>query len=113
MKQFKFDYDEENDDLFIYLDGSKSNGAVEIGNFVIDFDKDENFVALELTDASKVLSKLLAKIIVLSKIRELKAEAMNFRNMASIKLKITTDSETETANIIIPTVRETSPAISY
>jgi uncharacterized protein YuzE len=113
MKQFKFDYDEENDDLFIYLDGSKSNGAVEIGNFVIDFDKDENFVALELTDASKILSKLLAKIIELNKIRELKAEAMNFRNMASIKLKITTDSETETANIIIPTVRENSPAISY
>ena len=40
MKDFKFDYDEENDDLFIYLEGKKSAGAVEIGDFIVDFDLD-------------------------------------------------------------------------
>ena len=40
MKEFKFSYDEGNDDLFVYLDGSKSEGAVEIGDFVFDFNKD-------------------------------------------------------------------------
>jgi len=113
MKEFKFDYDAENDDLFIYLDGAKSEGGVEMGNFVVDFDENENFVGLEILDASEVFSKLLSKFIELTKIKELKAEASNFRNMASIKLSITTDSQSETANILIPRIIEESPALSY
>ena len=41
MKTFDFSYDEDNDDLFIYLPGAKSAGAVEMGDFVFDFDKNE------------------------------------------------------------------------
>jgi len=37
MEDFKFDYDSENDDLFIYLPKVKSAGAVEMGNFIFDF----------------------------------------------------------------------------
>ena len=47
MKDFKFSYDEESDDLFIYLDGAKSSGAVEIGDFVI-IGKDINKSALNV-----------------------------------------------------------------
>jgi len=113
MKDFKFDYDKEHDDLFIYLDRSKSKGAIELGNFVFDFDKNENLVAIEIFEASKVLSKLLAKIIELNKIKELKAEVINFRNMAAIQIKITTDSGQDTANITIPRIKEESPALNY
>jgi uncharacterized protein YuzE len=113
MKNFKFDYDEENDDLFLFEEGKKSSGAVEIGNFVIDFDEDENFVGLEILDASEVLSKILSKVMELTKIKELKVDAINFRNMAAIKLKITTDKDTETANILIPKITEQIPELGY
>ena len=113
MKKFEFDYDEGNDDLFVYLPESKSKGAVEIGNFVFDFDEQENLVAIEIFEASKILSKLVSKFIELSKITQLKAEIINFRNMAAVQIKITTNSGQETANITIPRIKEESPALNY
>ena len=114
MEQVKFNYDKENDDLFIYFPDKKSNGAVEIGNFVLDFDENENLVALQIIDASQVLSKLVSKILELTKIKDLNLNIVNFRNMITIKLNIITDSEQETANIIIPRIKqEESPALSY
>jgi uncharacterized protein YuzE len=111
MKKYNFDYDRDNDDLFIFENGKKSRGAIEVGNFVIDFDEDENFVGLEITDAYEVLSKVFSKMIELTKITDLSVDAVNFRNMASLKLKITADSETETANIILPSIKNKSPEL--
>ncbi len=114
MKQFKYDYDKENDDLLIYLDSKKSKGSIEMGNFVFDFDEKEDLVGMEIFDASKVLSKLVSKFLKLTKIKELKAEVVNFRNMATIQITITTEKEKNTANIIIPRIKqESSPAVNY
>jgi len=113
MKKFDFDYDEENDDLFIYLEGSKSRGSVEVGSFIFDFDEKENLTSIEILNAKEVLSKLVSKILVLSKIKELKAEVINFRNMEAIQFRITTDTQTATANILVPRIREESPSLSY
>lgn len=113
MREFKFSYDEDNDDLFIYLPGIKSKGAVEIGNFVFDFDEKENLVAIQILEAKQVLSKLLSKIIELARIKELKANVINFRNMTMIRLEISTDSEKESINMPIPRIKEQSPALSY
>jgi uncharacterized protein YuzE len=114
MKSFKFDYDQENDDLFVYLEGSKSKGSVELGSFVFDFDEKENLVAVEIFNAREVLSKLVSKILELSKIKALQANIINFRNMDAIQFKITLeDNRIETANIIIPRIKEESPALSY
>jgi len=113
MKDFKFDYDEENDDLFIYLPDKKSAGAIELGNFVFDFDENERLMALEILDASKTLSKIMSKILELTKIQELKAEVTDFRNMASIKISIKTDLESESVIIVLPNIKEESPAVGY
>jgi len=113
MKPFKFSYDKENDDLFIYLPDSRSAGAIEIGNFVFDFDEKENLVAIQIFEASKVFSKLVSKIFELSKIKEFRADIINFRNMAMIKLEIFADSGKETANITIPRIKEKSPSLNY
>ena len=114
MKEFKFSYDKSNDDLFIYLPDKKSVGAVEMGNFIFDFDNNENLVAIQILEASKVLSKLVSRILKLARIKKLKVEIFNFRNMATVKLKIITDSEQETFNIIIPRIKqENSPALAY
>ncbi len=112
LKTFKYDYDAENDDLFVYLEGARSKGGVELGNFVFDFDKDENLVAFQIFEASKVLKQLLTKVIEIGKIKEFKADVINFRNMATIKIIVAT--EKESTNIIIPQIRrEESPVLSY
>jgi len=113
MKSFNFDYDSENDDLFVYLGNAKSDGAVEAGNFIFDFDKKENLVAMQVTEASKVFKTLLSTLVTLSKIKEFRAEVTNFRNMASIKFTIEDDSRKDTANLLIPRFVEKSPALSY
>jgi len=112
MKDFNFSYDNENDDLFIYIEGAKSKGAVELGNFVFDFDEKENIVAIEIFEASKILSKLISKIIELTKIKEIKAEVINFRNMNAMKIRIETDSGQAEGTIIIPKIKMESPALS-
>ncbi|MCX6749115.1 MAG: DUF2283 domain-containing protein [Candidatus Pacearchaeota archaeon] len=113
MENFGFNYDEENDDLFAYKEGGKSAGAVELGNFVLDFDDKGNLVAMEILEASKILAKILSKIMKLAKIKEIRVNIVNLRNMAAIKFEIATDSERESANILIPHIIERSPALSY
>ena len=111
MKTFKFDYDSENDDLFAYLDGCKSEGAVELGNFILDFDKKGNLVAMEILNATDFLSKILSKIIEIAKIKELKIEILNFRNMDAIKFQIISEHGSEMANILMPHIKEKSPVL--
>lgn len=113
MERFNFSYDEENDDLFVYLEGKKSAGATELGNFVLDFDNKGNLVAMQIVDASKTLSKILSKMIHLTKIKEMHLNIINFRNMEAIQFRITTDLEREEANIIIPNIKEKSPVLKY
>jgi len=114
MQDFKFDYDKENDSLFVYLEGNKSNGAVEVGDFVFDFDKSGNLVAMEIFNASEIFKSILKKMIELSKIKEFRVEIFNFRNnRASIRFSIGDGTEREYANIIIPRMVEKSPSITY
>ncbi len=113
MQDFKFDYDEENDSLFVYLTEYRSNGAVEMGNFVLDFDEKGNLLAMEIFNASEVLKAVLTKMVELSQVKEFKAEILNFRNMASIKFSIRDGSKQESANILIPRITEKSPALMY
>ncbi len=110
MKNFNFSYDADNDDLFVYLKGEKSAGAVELGNFIFDFDEKKQLVAFEIIDASETLSKLLSKMLEISKIKEMKAQIVNYRNMASIKISVDNDH----ATIVIPQIKkETSPSLAY
>ena len=113
MKEFRLNYDEKNDDLFVYLPNVKSEGAVEVGNFIVDFDKKENLVAIQILEASKVLKRLMSKIMEISKIKQFKADIVNFRNMAMIKIEIISDMGTEPAMIAIPRIRHESPSLRY
>ncbi|MEK6913491.1 MAG: DUF2283 domain-containing protein [Nanoarchaeota archaeon] len=114
MQNFKFDYDEENDSLFAYLDGAKSKGAVEVGDFVFDFDKNGNLVAMEIFEASDLFKTVLSKMIKLAKITEFNVDIFNFRNSrATIRFSISDGVERQFANIIIPRVNEKSPSLQY
>ncbi|MBN1639440.1 MAG: DUF2283 domain-containing protein [Ignavibacteriales bacterium] len=113
MEKFNFNYDKNSDDLFVYLEGKKSKGAVELGNFILDFDEDSNLVAMEILNVSEVLTKILSKMIKLSNIKEVRMNIINFRNMDAIKFKISDNKIEETANILIPHIREKSPVLKY
>lgn len=45
MKKFEFDYDAQNDDLFVYDKETKSTASVEIGDVVLDFGRSKGLVA--------------------------------------------------------------------
>ena len=111
MKDFKFSYDEENDDLFVFLEGKKSAGAVEIGEFVFDFDEQENLVAIEVINASEVLSKLIKKVITLSKIKGIQADIIKFRNMNAINIEVQLENSKEKVPIVIPSIKRRSPIL--
>lgn len=113
MNQFEYSYDEENDDLFMYLPNKKSMGGVEVGDFVFDFDEEENLVSMQIVNASKVLSKLISKVTSLAAIKGYKMHVINFRNMDAINLEVDLGTRKETVTIIIPRIREPSPVVSY
>ena len=111
MKDFNFSYDEENDDLFIYLEGKKSAGAVEVGDFVIDFDDDENLVAVEIINASEVLSKLVSKVVSLSNIKSIQLNIIKFRNMNAIDMQVQFGDRMERVQLILPVIGKRSPVL--
>ena len=111
MKDFNFSYDEENDDLFIYLEGKKSAGAVEVGDFVIDFDDDENLVAVEIINASEVLSKLVSKVVSLSNIKSIQLNIIKFRNMNAVDMQVQFGDRIERVQLILPVIRKRSPVL--
>jgi len=113
MKDFEISYDAENDDLFVYLKEEKSKGAIEVGNFIFDFDEKGSLVAMQIISASETLSKLLSKVIQISEIKDFKAEAVSIRNMASIRFTMDHGSEKEAATIMVPRIVEKSPALNY
>ena len=111
MKKFNFDYDTENDDLFVYLEGKKSSGAIELGNFVLDFDKTGKLVAMQILNVSEVFAKILSKMIRPEKINKMEVEIVSIRNIDAVKFRVTGDAGVETANILIPHIKERSPVL--
>jgi uncharacterized protein YuzE len=113
MKKFNFSYDAGNDDLFIYLGRKKSSGAIELGNFILDFDEKGDLIAIQVINVSQVFSKILSKMIEVSNIKEIQVEIINFRNMDAVKFKIISEDFEENTNILIPHIKEKSPVLTH
>jgi uncharacterized protein YuzE len=113
MKKFNFSYDADNDDLFVYLEGKKSSGAIELGNFILDFDKEGNLVAMQVLNVSEFLAKILTKMVEISKLKEVRMNIVNFRNMDAIKFYVSDGNNSEMTNILIPHIKEKSPVLEY
>ena len=56
-REILFDYDEENDILFIHKK-DKIKGSVDIADFIVDLSTDEKVVGLEIMNATEHLEKL-------------------------------------------------------
>ena len=54
MTNVFFDYDSENDSIFIYRK-EKTRGSIDIGDFILDISYDGKVVGIEILNASKSL----------------------------------------------------------
>ncbi len=85
MQKFQFDYDSAHDDLFIYKKDSKSEGGVEVGRILLDFNKKDGLVGIEFPDATGFLASstgLTKKAVrnIIQNLKECKVELDVWRN---------------------------------
>jgi len=89
MKNYKFSYDKEFDDLFIFDSNSKSKGSVELGDIILDFNTKKEFVGIQLMNASRLLQDISGEInidIILEHLKECRIETITKNNLLIIKI---------------------------
>lgn len=118
MKKFNFDYDKENDSLFLFNPKTKSNSSIEIDNLIIDYNNKKQVSAIELLNASNFFNNLNKEIKItkklLNNIKDCKIEIKNNSNFFILKFLITFNSKKQICTpLVIPTIKKTSPALAY
>lgn len=116
LKKFRFDYDEENDSLFIYDPKSKSKGSVEVDNLIMDLDTNKDVVALEIlnaTDFFKDVSDVKVTKQTLAKLHECKLEIIPRGSFFLFKIHLKPQEEKAiSTSMFVPNVKENSPAVA-
>ena len=120
MQEFKFDYDKENDDLFLYSPKTKSSASVEIGNIVLDFNKNKGLSGIEIMNVTRFLRSLISddNMLIdkdsLANIVACKVESKVHDNFLFIKLLLLMKHEQKIpVNLSVPRITKSSPALSY
>lgn len=112
MKELKFDYDQKYDDLFVYSD-KKSDGSIEIGDFIFDFTDEGELVAFQIQNALKNLRKIAEKPFDnLDKLKSCKIEIDSIRNFFVLKIVLTTENDVIYSNIVVPSIKGKSPVLN-
>ncbi len=76
-------YDKEFDTLYIFRPDIKPKGAVEIGNFIVEFAPElQKVAALEILDATRVFSTVFGKEITKSMLEHIVAATLRTVSMA-------------------------------
>lgn len=100
----EIDYDYENDILYLYA-GEKAKDSLQIENFVIDFSQDDRIAAVEVLDASRILSELLQTNITkdaLSKIESAGISIYHGKELIYILLIVRLSINQESIDLRIP-----------
>jgi len=116
MKNYKFSYDKEFDDLLIFDSNSKSKGSVELGDIILDFNSKKEFVGIQLVNASKILKDISGEVdidTVLKHLKECKVQTINKNNFLIIKILLTSDTKQISSVLSVPNITESSPALAY
>ena len=77
VKDAKIDFDYANDILYLYTD-EKVKDSLQIENFVIDFSQDNKIVAVEILDASRILSELSQADVTKDALSKIESAGMSF-----------------------------------
>ena len=118
MRKFQFDYDPSNDDLFIYRKDSKSEGGVEVGRVLLDFNRKDGLVGIEFMHATDFLAsstRLTKKTIrsMLRSLKECKVGVEVWRNaITTIKVLLVAEKEQVMWNFSVPRVSEESSVMA-
>ncbi len=119
MQKFKFSYDRENDDLFIYNTKSKSKGSVELGDVIFDYNNKKELVGLQIMNASKIIKECVIKkntvLIkeVLDNLKECKVNIKGKNKMLIITIYLSSKMNEVSPILTVPRIQESSPALAY
>jgi len=118
MQKFKFSYDKENDDLFLYNPKSKSKGSVELGDLILDYNTKKEFVGMQIIGASKLLKDLLTDDLsaiknVLGSLQDCKVDVKIKNNLLILKIFLFGKVKEIAPIISVPSIIESSPALAY
>lgn len=117
IRKFNFDYDEENDSLFLYDPHSKSKASIELDDFIIDFNNKKQVSGIELLKAATLFKNLSDSTLFnkndLKEIKECKVEIIERSNFILIKFLLLFKSNRQiTTPLLIPMINDSSPAIA-
>jgi uncharacterized protein YuzE len=105
MPKFEFDYDLGNDSLFIFKKGSKSKGSIELGNFIYDFDSENNLTGIEILSAKEILAELVNYDVtekMLENIKEVDVKIRIVSNLLMIKIRMAFNPQIFEKDLIAP-----------
>ena len=117
LRKFNFDYDPENDSLFLYDPKSKSKASIELGDIIIDFNTKKEISGVELLDASKFFKEIKLEGVqvgksLLKEIQGCKIEIVPKRNFILINLILLFKLNKQLATpVVVPMITEPSPAL--
>jgi uncharacterized protein YuzE len=118
IRKFKFDYDYENDGLFIYDPKCKSKASVDIDDMIIDYNNKKEVAAIELLNASKFFKDLGITDMditkdVLNDIVECRIDIIPKNNFFIIRFLLSFNSSKQLVTpVYVPTIHEHSPSLA-
>jgi uncharacterized protein YuzE len=113
--EFKADFDEKEDLLFIYNPKKKSKGSAELGELIIDFGIDGGIAGLEIFEASKYLSELTGRKISIEQLKEVENAGMTVNEKKGtliIKIILAIENEKVPATIAVQNMHYKSPILA-
>ena len=117
QRKFKFSYNKEQDDLFLFDPDSKSKGSIEWGDIVLDFNNKKELVALQFMHASTLIKDLTGEKDnqsikkILQNLTESRMEIINKNNITIAKIYLISLNKEITTTLSVPVIKESSPAL--
>lgn len=104
-KETQFNYDKENDTLFIYKKEAVK-GSIDVGNYIVDFTHEGNVAGLEIMNASEVLKNLGVEnpSDFLENVKQVKFKAVQKQDSIAVYFVISSKTEVS-SSIAIPVCR--------
>jgi uncharacterized protein YuzE len=98
-----FDYDAENDSLFIYKK-SKIKGSVDIGDIIVDISIDGKVIGIEMLNASEMLKNLGIKgpKEILNNIKSVSIRAIYKTDSITVYYSIISKAKEVSSSIAVP-----------
>lgn len=104
-KKVMFDYDYENDSLYIYFNNKKAKESFELDNFVIDVGENGEIVGIEMVNASEMIRKIWDYEIskdTLKNIREVRMSIAYSRDLMIIKIVLVLFMDNRKIDVKLP-----------